>query len=363
VSPGQEIGMGFEPPRCPNQRCEQHTRPTPQFYRRCGFYWPRCRPEGVPRFRCRSCKRGFSRQTFRHDWRDRRPECNEPLFKLLTSGVGLRQSGRYLDLDIHSVQDKQRKMARTCHLLHDNLSHVLPAERTYLLDEEETYETASIRPVTMPVLIEKETWFVVSTAVGSIRRLAPVGGARRHWQERDERRHGIRRDMSSLCVRLVLQELARRVDGGRIVLRTDQKATYGSIARAVFGEQVVHETTAGTRVRNTHNPLFPINTTLAMTRDNCGRLRRRSWLVTKRREYLQAHLAIFVVYRNYVRRRFNRDGEGETPARFLRLLPRQMHPPEVLAWRQDWGALSIHPMSHAAATTVAQAFPPGGLTA
>lgn len=346
--------MDFVPPRCPNQRCEQHARPTGRFYRRCGFYWPRCRSGPVPRFRCRSCRRGFSRQTFRHDWRDRRPECNEPLFKLLTSGVSLRQSGRYLDLDIHSVQGKKRKMARTCQLLHDNLSLGLPSDRTYLLDEEETYEGASIRPVTMPVLIEKDTWFVVSTAVGSIRRLAPAGQRRRHRQEREEQLHGVRPDMSSSCVRQVLQQLARRVDGGRIVLRSDQKPTYGPIAKEVFGERVVHETTAGTRVRNTHNPLFPINTTLAMTRDNCGRLRRRSWLVTKRRQCLQNHLHLFVVYRNYVRRRFNHDRANETPAKLLQLLPRRMYPLEVLAWRQDWAALSIHPMSHTAARTVAE---------
>ena len=353
----------FVPPRCPNQHCEQHTRPTPRFYRRCGSYWPRCRSEPVPRFRCRSCRRGFSRQTFRHDCRDRRPECNEPLFKLLTSGVGLRQSGRFLGLDIHSVQNKKRKMARTCRLLHDNLSPTLPAGRTYVFDEEETYEGASIRPVTMPVLIEKDTWFVVGTAVGSIRRLAPVGQKRRLRQELEEQKHGVRQDMSTSCVREVLQQLARRVDGSRLVLRSDQKASYGPIAKEVFGERVVHETTAGTRIRNTHNPLFPINTTLAMTRDNCGRLRRRSWLVTKQRRYLQSHLELFIVYRNYVRRRFNRDRRRATPARLLRLLPRQMHPSEVLAWRQDWAALSIHPMSRTAARTVARRKTPGRVTA
>ena len=353
----------FVPPRCPNRHCEQHTRPSSRFYRRCGFYWPRCRNEPVPRFRCHSCKRGFSRQTFRHDWRDRRPECNEPLFKLLTSGVGLRQAGRYLDLDIHSVQGKKRKMARTCRLLHDHLSPTLPPGRTYVLDEEETYEGASIRPVTMPVLIEKDTWFVVGTAVGSIRRLAPVGQRRRLRQDREERLHGVRPDMSSSCVRDVLRHLARRVDGSRLVLRSDQKATYGPIAKEVFGDTVQHETTAGTRIRTTHNPLFPINTTLAMSRDNCGRLRRQSWLVTKLRQYLQSHLDLFLVYRNYVRKRFNRDRRHETPARFLKLLPRQMHPLEVLAWRQDWAALSIHPMSHTAATTVAEGVAPGSISA
>ncbi|HZN41000.1 MAG TPA: hypothetical protein VFD82_19495 [Planctomycetota bacterium] len=255
-----------------------------------------------------------------------------------------------------SVQDKKLKMTRMLALLHDNLSPILTKGSCFVLDEEETYEGASIRPLTMPVIIEKQTWFVVATAVGSIRRLAPVGSARRARQDWEER-HGPQPDQSSACVRRVLQELARKVPARTILLRTDQKQSYATIAREVFRERLVHETTAGSLLRNTSNPLFPINVTLAMTRDNCGRLRRRSWLVTKKAERLQNHLAIFTVYRNYVRRRFNRDKEAQTPAVLLGLLPRNLDREEVLAWRQDWGDISIHPMSSNGLHTVREAVP------
>jgi hypothetical protein len=310
----------------------------------------------VPRFRCKTCKRGFSRQTFRFDYRDRRPYDNELLFLLLASGVGLRQSGRVLEMDPHGVQRKKQKMAAMFAELHDNLSPRLPKGRVWLLDEEETYEGASIRPLTMPVLIEQETWFVVATAVGSIRRLAAPGTARRDRQDREEMRRGPRPDHSHQCVRAVLGTLAAKVPDGDLALHTDQKASYATIARSTFGDRVIHRTTAGALVRDTSNPLFSINTTLAMTRDNCGRLRRRSWLVTKRADRLQNHLWIFAVYRNYVRRRFNRDRKERTPARILGLLPRNLRRHEVLAWRQDWGDLSIHPMSSSAAHTVRDAF-------
>ncbi len=352
--------MSFVPPRCPNTKCSQHVQPQAGFYRPRGFYYPKCRADfrvkGVPRFRCTSCRRGFSRQTFRHDYGDHRPELNVTLFMLLVSGVGLRQSARVVKANPRSLQDKKRKMAKALGLLHGNLCPSLPMGRGYLLDEEETYEGASIRPLTMPVLIEKETWFVVASAVGSIRRLAKAGSARRIRQERDEK-DGPRPDQSSECVRQVLATLAQKVPDGKILLHTDQKASYATIATSVFGDRLVHETTAGTLVRNTHNPLFSINTTLAMTRDNCGRLRRKSWLVTKKADRLQNHLLIFTIYRNYVRQRFSRDKEVDTPAKFLGLLPRNLYQQEVLAWRQDWGDLSIHPMSADGAHTVRQAVP------
>ena len=88
-----------------------------------------------------------------------------------------------------------------------------------MLDEEETYESASIRPLMMPVVIEKRTWFIVSTRVGSIRRLAPEGTARRRRQNHEEQTRGKRKDQSQQCVPRALWELQRKTEGSR-TLRT-----------------------------------------------------------------------------------------------------------------------------------------------
>jgi hypothetical protein len=337
--------MGFVPPFCPNPSCAQHATPSDRFFLHHGSYWPRCRQEPVLRFRCRECRRTFSVQTFRQDYRDRRPELNERLSMQLVSGVGYRQSARLLGMGVNAVQWKARKLARQAGMLHANLCRKLPAERTFLLDEEETYEHASIRTLTMPVMIECNTWFVVATAVGSTRRLAAAGTRRRAWQDHVESQEGPRPDESHACVTAVMQELDRRLDGGRLRLRTDLKSSYATISRRVFGDRVQHERTAGSDPRTARNPLFPINHTLAMTRDNCGRLRRQSWLVTKQRDYLQLQMHQFTVYRNYIRKRFNRDREPQSPAVHLELLPRSLSFAEAIRWRQDWGERSIHPMS------------------
>ena len=93
----------------------------------------------------------------------------------------------------------------------------------------------------------------------------------------------------------------------------------------------------------TWNPLFPINHTEAMARDLMGRLRRESWLVSKKRRWLDVALHVFIAYRNYVRRRVNH--EPESPAEKLGFLPRRLSRGELLSWRQDGGRLSIHPLS------------------
>jgi len=113
--------MVFRPPWCPNPACEQHLRPAPAFYQRRGTYAPRCRPGGVPRVRCKTCGRSFSRQTFRHDYQDRRPADNLPLFLLLASGMGLREAGRLLGMDVRAVWQKRQKMATTFGLVQGRL--------------------------------------------------------------------------------------------------------------------------------------------------------------------------------------------------------------------------------------------------
>ena len=256
-------------------------------------------------------------------------------------------------LDIHSVLCKFHKIARTCRWLHRNLAERLPSHRSYVLDEEETFEKASIKPLTMPVLIERDSYFVVAVTAGPIRRLAAEGTARRRVQDAVERRHGRRRDRSRRCVEAVLGELRRRIGATPLRLTTDEKPTYARLIRRIFGRAAQHETTSSTMVRATFNPLFPINHTLTMTRDNCGRLRHRSWLVTEKVRYLRRHMQVFTAYRNYVRRRHNFDKPSDTPAVLLGLIDRPLRSAQVLGWRQDWESRSVHPACRSGLATVA----------
>ena len=131
----------------------------------------------------------------------------------------------------------------------------------------------------------------------------------------------------------------------RVVLETDEKATYPRLLARVFGaRRVVHRTTSGELARGSWNPLFPINHTEAMLRDLAGRLRRESWLVSKRRRYLDLGLQVHMAYRNYVRRRFNRD--RQSAAEILGFLP-QATARRVALLATGLGAQAQHPSSPA----------------
>jgi len=164
--------------------------------------------------------------------------------------------------------------------------------------------------------------------------------ARRRAIAEDERRFGKRPNRSSAAVLKAFRRGAALVrDLAEVVLQTDEKSTYPGLAERVFGkERLRHERTNSKLARGTWNPLFPINHTEAMARDLMGRLRRDSWLASKQSEFLDLALQVHMAYRNYVRRRFNRD--DESPAQLLGFVPRRLRPTELLSWRQDWGAAS-----------------------
>ena len=337
----------FDPPRCPNLDCPRHRHPDGRFYWRKGSFRAQCRPWPVPRFQCRTCGRRFSRQTFRADYRDHKPHLNVQVFSRLCSGSGLRQTARELGLTKRNLELKFRKLGRHLAALHDNLADGIDGVVRLAFDEMESFEGCrSTRPVTIPFLIHQDTMFILASKSAPIRPSGKMTPARRQRIALEEARHGRRPNGSPGVCKEVLEFAAARCRSARwIELRSDKKKTYVPIAKRAFGEQrLFHLRIDSKRKRDVFNPLHRINLTLAIARDLLGRLHRRSWLVTKKREFLDLHLAMVRCYRNYHRPRFNKD--DDSPAQMLGLLPRRMHQEELLSWRQDWGAeRSIHPLS------------------
>lgn len=336
----------FQPPRCPRRACPRHRDPRPGFFHRHGFYAARCRPRLVPRYRCTTCGGTFSRQTFRMDYRDHRPQLNPTLFLLMTSGVGLRQSSRVLGLSLRCTELKARKIARHLRRLNANLLSDMPEGTRLQFDELETYEgRRNTRPLSLSIMIEPRSRYVLWAESAPIRPKGKMPKSRLKAIREDEARFGKRVDRSMRSVWRTFRRAAKAVKNlGEVVLSSDEKSSYVGLAKRAFGKKrLVHTRTNSKLARMTWNPLFPINHTEAMARDQTGRLRRESWLVSKKRRYLDIGIHAFIAYRNLVRRRFNYD--TASPAEMLGILPRRLTPGEVLSWRQDGGVLSIHPLA------------------
>lgn len=309
--------MPFQPPSCPNFACPSRRDAVPFRWQRRGSFRRACDGKLVCRYHCLACRKGFSTQTFRVDFRLKKPRIDDAIFASFVSKVSHRQCARMLGVKRATVERRLRRYGEQCRELHAVRLRRHELAGIFQLDEAETFETdRRERPLTLPVLIERDSRFIVHAET------APIAARRSRNSKRriDSPPTARRRSRSNEAVRRCFEALARCLGSDSSPrVQTDRKATYPVLLERVFGaRRVRHERTSSKRRRDRRNPLFAINHTLAMLRDGVSRLVRRTWAHAKLAKRLELHLWIYVAWRNYVRGVTNRD-RLRTPAMKLAL--------------------------------------------
>jgi len=214
----------------------------------------------------------------------------------------------------------------------------------FQLDELESFESNRYQPLTVAVLIERGTMFLVASAVGRLRRKGRLSEEQLRRRSEHEALHGRRPSHSAVAVRAVMGRLAGVTHPhGTVQLESDHKLLYGALGRTLLGARFEWRPHPASARRDRRNPLFPINHTNARLRHWLSRLRRRSWCVSKRGAALSQHLSIAALWSNYSRGITNRT--RTTPAQALGLVEHAVRPEQLTGWRQDWGALSPNPLA------------------
>jgi hypothetical protein len=252
--------------------------------------------------------------------------------------VTLRQTSRILGCSRSTIAHRLELIGKHCERFHR--WRVSRARDRHLrsvafqLDELETFEhSRRLAPVTMPVLVERRTFFIVDLKTAALPARGGLRAADRARKESRERLHGRRRSGSMKAVERCFEALDS-VRSGKSPLRvqTDRKASYAAILNRRFGGDLLHERYPSGARRDYRNPLFPINHTLAMMRDGISRLVRRTWAASKLKQRLERHAWIWAVWRNYVRGITNQAYET-SPAMALGLEDKKWRMSEVCAWK------------------------------
>jgi transposase-like protein len=328
--------MRFDPPRCPYPACPSRSA---GIFRcaRWGRYSRKCDGRSAQRFRCGACRRTFSSQAFRLDFRLHRPRLHLDLWNPLISKVTHRQAARTLGCHRRTVAHRLELLGRHCRDFHierlGRLAEDGGRDGPWQLDELETYEQdRRLQPLTVPVLIHRSSYFVVAVDVAP---LPCRGGLSRRDQRRKSEReqsHGLRRSGSRAAVERCLAPLVALVGHHVAQVETDRKKTYPAILERLLGRSHLHVSTHSGLKRDRRNPLFPINHTLAQLRDGVSRLVRRTWAASKRAARLEWHLWIWICWRNYVRYVTN-EAPLTTPAMILGVERRPLGREELLCAR------------------------------
>lgn len=325
--------MRFVPPFCPNRKCPLNRAPIAGFARSHGWFYSRALGRTIPRFRCRACRRTFSYSTFRFSYRQKKPHLDATVMRVLCSGVSLRGAARLLEVNRKTVPRKLARVGRHSRRLHRVLLGRRALGGEFQLDELETFESNRFQPVTVPVLIEKNSYFVVATDTAPLRRKGRMTSRQKKMRTEHEALHGRRPTDSDAAVRRCLSLLGTHATRP-VVLESDRKPSYGRIGVRLLGCDFTHRTHDSRARRDYRNPLFPINHTNAMLRYCLARLKRRTWCVTRVRRWLQQALDMYAGWFNYCRGITNKT--KVSPAQAMGLAERRLRTTEWLSWRQDW---------------------------
>jgi len=324
-------GTRFVPPFCPNPNCRHHRDlQEPWRWKRAGFYGRRSVPHLIQRFTCRVCGRSFSTQTFSPTYWLKRPDLPERVFMKAVGGMANRQIARDLRVAPSTIDRLLARLGRHCLLLHTDLAAKARPTGPVVLDSFETFEYSQFFPFQHHVLAEADTSFFWHFTDSPLRRKGRMTATQKRRREVLEDQLG-RPDPKAVekDVRQLVEATLQGLD--EVVIRTDDHRAYPRAFEVLEG-RVEHQVTSSRERRTTHNPLFEINLLDLLIRHSQANHRRETLAWSKRRQGSADRLALFLVWRNYVKWRWEKRSR-KTPAMLKGILATRLRIGDILETR------------------------------
>lgn len=345
---------GFQPPFCPWRHCSEHQRRTTGYrFQRHGFYSTKMRRR-IPRFRCLSCRRTFSRQTFSVSYYRKRPWLLRPIAAGIVAGSALRQLARSHECSPNTVARISAHLGRHAMLLQARALHELRGRITepVSFDHFETFEFTQDYPFGVATPVGASSWFVYGVDPAPHAR----GGKRSDAQARRLRsrpRRAIHGRYVGSTTRTLDLLLRLRKPGESLVLLSDGHPDY---ARAVCrhpdrswidlrahpnpvrGPKGSPKTT---QTRERDRAMFAVDLLHKLFRHSLAHQRRETIAFARRLNAAMERFFLTIVWRNFVKRRSERRNDGSTPATRVGLTDERWSWKRVLARRLFYDRLEL----------------------
>ncbi len=262
----------FIPPFCPWKGCSEHHLPSLkhpyQAYLPWGSY-PTKAFGRVPRFRCSSCGRTFSVQSFSLDYYAKRVVDYQDISQRLSSCESLRAIGRNLGLSCDSVSNRISRASRQAIAAESRLASSRHPDEDLAADGFESFCVSQFFPNNIHLLVGQASQFVYASNHVTLRRKGRMTKAqKRRRSELDGRFRPTPRGIEKGFSRIATEALRLLSDSSResLVLWTDEKLEY---IRALEGRPVFasleaagrfrHRRVSSRAARTRANPLYPVN--------------------------------------------------------------------------------------------------------
>jgi transposase-like protein len=331
----------FRPPHCPWGECADHLavgRYRATFkgsYRRV-----RDPQKAIPRFKCPTCKRTFSRDAFATSYYLKRPELLLPVANLLVSGCAHRQIARHLGCAPSTVTRLSVRLGEHASRFHEvSAASVAPIREPVVLDHFETFVRSQQERLGIATAVGQDSWFVYALHGASYLRLHGRSRRKRALKREPTRpRPGAVLD-STLKT---LENLLSRSPAGLDLVSDDHPAYRAAVRRLKGCRPIRHaiypnpDRSPGhdsTRAKTRDRAMFAVDLLHKLLRHSQAHHRRETIAFGRKRASVIGRAALFAVWRNMIKLISERRPTRFTPAMLLGLTSRPWTWGEVFAER------------------------------
>ena len=255
-------------------------------YSKKGWLKNKKQTKPIRQYQCKGCKARFSANSLKTTKLQKKPELNKKIMTLYCEGNTLRGITRILKIPYRTVVRKWRFMAQQARTAHLKTLHSKDIVTKYIqFDEMETFEVTRKQPLGIELSIRPKTGQILSAKVCRIpiRALTIAKSESVSYNLKTNREQAFK-DM--------MLETAKALNEGYSVLSCDGAPQTVKLAKIMCPKSLIE-----THV-NDYAGMWRLNHTCAKLRHHLSRLKRKTWATTKKMEFLQMHLDLFIAYQN-----------------------------------------------------------------
>jgi transposase-like protein len=321
----------WRPPHCPSAKCKYHNDSESEWrYKRMGSYLRQAHPRRIRRFRCLHCGVTFSSQTFSTSYWLQNNTILPQLMTKVTGGMCNSQIATDLGVSPSTIDRQIYRLGRHCLLFHLEKMKRRPRLREVVFDSFVSFEFSQFHPYHLHLAVDRDSAFIPFFTESEVRRSGRMTDEQRKKRTELEKRDGrpdpraVRKDVHQL-----LEYVCRGND--EITLHSDDHRDYPLAMRGLRC-RINHVVTSSKDHRDRWNRLYEINLLDLLIRHAEAEHKRETIAYSKRRNCGVMRLAIFLVWKNYLRPKRVRKCR-QTPATLVGLCQRRLTVAEVVGRR------------------------------
>jgi hypothetical protein len=294
----------------------------------------------IPRFKCPTCGRTFSREAFSTTYYLKRPELLLPTANLLISGCAHRQIARHLGCAPSTVTRLSVRLGEHARRFQEvTAGSVGPIHEPVVLDHFETFVRSQQERLGIATAVGQDSWFVYELHAAGYLKL----------KGRSRRKRALKRDPPRPLPGAVLdstlktlENLLQRSPVGLELVSDDHPAYRAAVRRLAAHRPIRHTIHANpdrspghdpTRARARDRAMFAVDLLHKLLRHSQAHHRRETIAFGRKRASVLGRAAIFTVWRNMIKLVSERRPTRLTPAMRLGLTSRPWTWTEVFAER------------------------------